>query len=63
MKKIIKKTMLVLAIIVSFTTITVDAKPAYCGVALQNCYKTCQGSALEVFCDTGCNIGYLMCGS
>lgn len=62
MKKIIRTSTLIMAIAISIFAITIEAKPAYCGVALTKCYNTCGHSILAEFCDTGCNIGYLMCG-
>ena len=41
------------------------AKPQYCITALEECYDTCSHAVWPTnnFCDLGCNLGYLSCGS
>jgi len=45
------------------SSIIYAAKPQYCQEALLQCWESCNQTILVQACQTGCNIGYLMCGN
>jgi len=64
----LRKSFVVAAVLFSMFAFPLEvdaAKAAYCTDALERCYKVC-GSGddpISMGCRTGCNIGYLFCGS
>lgn len=61
MKPILKKVLFISSFLAVFT-LNIQAKPAYCTAALIRCWDICEDTIFTAACQTGCNIGYLMCG-